>query len=72
MQLMHIQRQQKEVPEFVKKIVQPINAQKGDDLPVSAFVGMENGEFPLGTAAYEKRGVATMVPALGFKQMYPV
>ncbi len=53
---------EKEVPAFVKNIVQPINACKGDDLPVSTFAGIENGEFPLGTSAYEKRGVATMVP----------
>ena len=55
----------KEVPAFVKDIVQPVNAQKGDDLPVSIFASEDrvNGTFPLGTAAYEKRGVATMVPA---------
>jgi len=34
----------------------------GDDLPVSAFVGREDGTFPSGTAAYEKRGVAVNVP----------
>ena len=53
---------EKDVPDFIKNVVEPINAQKGDDLPVSTFTGIENGEFPLGTAAYEKRGVATMVP----------
>ena len=53
---------EKEVPAFVKNIVQPINACKGDDLPVSTFAGIENGEFPLGTSAYEKRGVATTLP----------
>ena len=53
---------EKVAPDFVKNVVDPINAQKGDDLPVSTFSGIENGEFPLGTAAYEKRGVATMVP----------
>ena len=54
----------KEVPEFVKEIVQPVNAQKGDDLPVSTFARKDrvDGTFPLGTAAYEKRGVAAMVP----------
>ncbi len=50
------------VPEFVTKIVQPINAQKGDDLPVSAFTGREDGTWEQGTAAYEKRGVASNVP----------
>jgi len=54
--------QAKEVPDFIENVVWPINAQKGDDLPVSTFTGIENGEFPLGTSAFEKRGVATMVP----------
>ncbi len=54
---------ERHVPDFIKNVVDPINAQKGDDLPVSTFVNIANGEFPLGTAAYEKRGVATMVPA---------
>jgi pyruvate-ferredoxin/flavodoxin oxidoreductase len=40
----------------------PINALKGDYLPVSAFVGSEDGTFPPGTTQYEKRGVATEVP----------
>lgn len=53
---------QKDVPEFISKIVFPINAQKGDDLPVSAFKGREDGTFPAGTAAYEKRGIAVEVP----------
>jgi pyruvate-ferredoxin/flavodoxin oxidoreductase len=52
----------KDVPEFISKIVFPINAQKGDDLPVSAFKGREDGTFPAGTAAYEKRGIAVEVP----------
>ncbi|TAJ12480.1 pyruvate:ferredoxin (flavodoxin) oxidoreductase [Marinilabiliaceae bacterium JC017] len=50
------------VPEFIKNMADPINAQKGDDLPVSAFVGREDGTFPAGTTAYEKRGVAVNVP----------
>jgi len=49
-------------PEFITKILEPINAQEGDSLPVSAFVGAEDGSFPQGTAAYEKRGVAVNVP----------
>ncbi|MFI3259083.1 MAG: pyruvate:ferredoxin (flavodoxin) oxidoreductase [Rikenellaceae bacterium] len=48
--------------EFVKKIVNPINALKGDDLPVSAFNGREDGTWENGTAAYEKRGIAVSVP----------
>ena len=52
----------KEVTDFVKNIMQPMNALEGDSLPVSAFNGIEDGTFPAGTAAYEKRGVATEVP----------
>ncbi|WP_123053445.1 pyruvate:ferredoxin (flavodoxin) oxidoreductase [Clostridium sp. JN-1] len=51
-----------DAPEFVKNILQPMNRQDGDKLPVSAFVGMEDGTFPAGTAAYEKRGIAINVP----------
>ena len=52
----------KEVTDFVKNIMNPMNALEGDKLPVSAFNGLEDGTFPAGTAAYEKRGVATDVP----------
>jgi len=50
------------VPEFISKIVRPINAQAGDNLPVSAFKGREDGTWEQGTSAYEKRGVASHVP----------
>ncbi len=49
-------------PEFVRNVVKPMEALKGDDLPVSAFFGREDGTFPQGTAAYEKRGIAVTVP----------
>ena len=49
-------------PEFVRSIVEPINGLKGDDLPVSAFNGREDGTWENGTAAYEKRGIAVNVP----------
>lgn len=49
-------------PSFIKNILRPINAQKGDDLPVSTFKGIEDGSFDHGTAAYEKRGIAVNVP----------
>ena len=39
-----------------------INGLKGDDLPVSAFTGREDGTWENGTAAYEKRGIAVNVP----------
>ena len=51
-----------ELPEFIEEILIPMNRQEGDDLPVSAFDGMEDGTFPSGTAAYEKRGVAVYLP----------
>ncbi len=50
------------VPEFVKNVVQPMNAQRGYDLPVSVFTGREDGTWDHGTTAYEKRGVAAFVP----------
>lgn len=50
------------VPDFVKNVVMPMNAQQGDDLPVSAFLGREDGTFPAGTAEYEKRGIAVTIP----------
>ena len=49
-------------PEFVRNIVDPINALKGDQLPVSAFNGREDGTWDNGTAAWEKRGIAVNVP----------
>ncbi len=49
-------------PEFIKRVVDTMNRQEGDKLPVSAFVGRENGEFPSGTSAYEKRGIAIDIP----------
>lgn len=49
-------------PEWVKKIADPVNAQCGNDLPVSAFQEFPDGTIPAGTAAYEKRGIATHVP----------
>ena len=51
-----------DVPDFVKNVAMPMNAQEGDDLPVSAFVGREDGTFPAGTTKYEKRGVAVEIP----------
>ena len=51
-----------ERPEFVKRIADPVNAVKGDELPVSAFIGYEDGTFENGTTNYEKRGIAVDVP----------
>ena len=49
-------------PAFISELVRTINAQNGDLLPVSAFKVSEDGTWQQGTAAYEKRGVATFVP----------
>ena len=51
-----------EVVKYVNSIQNAINAQAGNSLPVSAFVDYADGGVPLGTAAYEKRGVAVDVP----------
>lgn len=52
----------RDIPEFIKNVVEPINNLQGDDLPVSAFTGREDGTFPSGTSQYEKRGIAVNVP----------
>ncbi|HOO66908.1 MAG TPA: pyruvate:ferredoxin (flavodoxin) oxidoreductase [Bacteroidales bacterium] len=49
-------------PAFISEVADVINGLRGDDLPVSAFIGREDGTFPAGTAAYEKRGIAVNVP----------
>ena len=57
-----VSAEEKNLPKFVKEIMIPMNSQKGDDIPVSAFVGIEDGTAPLGTSKYEKRGIAVDVP----------
>ena len=52
----------KAAPDFIEKILRPCNALQGDDLPVSTFIGYEDGTMPLGTTAWEKRGIATRLP----------
>ncbi len=52
----------KDVVDFVNNILVPVNAQRGDMLPVSTFMGHADGNMPQGTAAYEKRGIAVDVP----------
>ena len=51
-----------DLPDFVRNVMLPMNSLKGDSLPVSRFVGMEDGTLPFGTSKYEKRGVAAAVP----------
>ena len=53
---------EEDLPEFIKDIVQPINEKKGNELPVSAFLGIENGEFENGTSQFDKRGIALKCP----------
>ena len=48
--------------EQVSTILDPVGRMDGDSLPVSAFVKHVDGQFELGAAAYEKRGVAVSVP----------
>ena len=50
-----------EMVDFIRNILTPVNAQKGDDLPVSTFKDAD-GTFPQGSTAYEKRGIAVNVP----------
>jgi pyruvate-ferredoxin/flavodoxin oxidoreductase len=47
---------------FVRQIFDPVSAMNGDDIPVSAFIGREDGTFPNGTTQLEKRGIAVNVP----------
>ena len=51
-----------EMPEFIGKIINVMNRQEGDKLPVSTFTNREDGTFPLGVTAYEKREIAIDVP----------
>ena len=60
---MNQQTQQVDPPEFITDIQNVINRQEGDILPVSKFVKLADGTFPVGGTAYEKRGTAIKVPA---------
>ena len=51
-----------ELVEQVKNILDPVDKMDGDSLPVSAFMPHVDGQWELGAAAYEKRGVAVSVP----------
>ena len=52
----------RDVPAVVTDILEPINRQKGDDLPVSAFLRYKDGVMDMGLTAFEKRGIAVRVP----------
>ena len=51
-------------PQYVREILEPVNRQEGDSLSVKTLMdnNMVDGTVPLGTTAYEKRGVALEVP----------
>lgn len=50
------------LPEYIRNVLIPVTALKGDDIPVSTFADAADGTVPLGTSKYEKRGTATLVP----------
>ena len=52
----------KKLVKMVSDIMEPVSKMDGDSLPVSAFVDHADGTFEQGASAYEKRGVAVMVP----------
>ena len=51
-----------DVVDFVNNIQHAVNAQKGNNLPVSAFKDYVDGTTPSGAAAFEKRGIAVDIP----------
>ena len=57
-----VREKREDVPEFVRDVADRINRLEGDQVPVSAFIGREDGSFPAGTTQYEKRGIAVNVP----------
>ena len=57
-----VENKRESLKNFVKDIVLPVNLMDGDSLPVSTFVDYADGTFPQGSTAYEKRGVAVLVP----------
>jgi len=57
-----VEKDDRDIPDFIKNVVEPINNLRGDELPVSAFIDREDGSFPPGTTEYEKRGIAVHVP----------
>ena len=54
----------RDVPDFIREVVDVMNRQEGDILPVSVMkkYGLEDGTWPAGTSKYEKRGAAVEVP----------
>ena len=56
---------QQEKPAFIRDVVDVMNRQEGNSLPVSTMVkyGLADGTWPAGTSKFEKRGAAVEVPA---------
>ncbi len=52
-----------ELAQYVKDVMIPANAMRGDAIPVSKLMAGADGTLPQGTAAFEKRGIAVKVPA---------
>ncbi|MBQ7399335.1 MAG: pyruvate:ferredoxin (flavodoxin) oxidoreductase [Clostridia bacterium] len=57
-----VENKRETLKNFVEDIVLPVNLMDGDSLPVSKFMDYVDGTFPQGSTAYEKRGVAVLVP----------
>ena len=51
-----------DAPDYIKKFLVPVNRMEGDKIPVSGLLPMEDGSYPPGASAYEKRGTAITVP----------
>ena len=58
----HVTEGREDVVKFVNKVQAAVNAQEGNNLPVSAFMDYVDGTTPSGSSAYEKRGIAVNVP----------
>ena len=57
-----IHTDRKELAQYVKDVMIPANAMRGDVIPVSKLMAGADGTLPQGTAAFEKRGIAVSVP----------
>ena len=58
----HAETGAKATVDYVNNIQAAVNAQEGNNLPVSAFMEYVDGVSPSGTSAYEKRGIAVNIP----------
>ena len=67
--MVHATGGREDVINFVNNIQAAVNAQEGNNLPVSAFKDYVDGTTPSGSAAYEKRGIAVNVPVLESGQL---